>query len=317
MTGKSPVEPGPSPGEPEPGGLPRRRDRLRRILLGAPRDVNDPRTYRHVSLIALLAWVGLGADGLSSSAYGPEEAFRALGEHTLPRRRPRARHRAHRLHHLLRLQPDHRALPVRRRRLRRRDAAARPGAGVVSASALLVDYVLTITVSIAAAPTRSSASCPRALQRATSSRSSSRAIGAARAAQPARREGVGHGPRADLRALPGDPRDPHRRRPSAATSGEVAGDRPRGAHAGASRAASARSGSAGMAGALPARLLDGRRHLHRHRGGLQRPADHARAQGADRQAHHGLHGGLARPHRRRHPARLPALRACAGRRARR
>ena len=28
-----------------------------------------------------LAWVGLGADGLSSSAYGPEEAFKALGEH--------------------------------------------------------------------------------------------------------------------------------------------------------------------------------------------------------------------------------------------
>src|SRR3954471_8806089 len=32
-----------------------------------------------MSLIAFLAWVGLGADGLSSSAYGPEEAFKALG----------------------------------------------------------------------------------------------------------------------------------------------------------------------------------------------------------------------------------------------
>jgi hypothetical protein len=29
----------------------------------------------------LLAWVGLGADGLSSSCYGPEEAFKALGSH--------------------------------------------------------------------------------------------------------------------------------------------------------------------------------------------------------------------------------------------
>src|SRR5205085_6973160 len=29
-----------------------------------------------------LAWVGLGADGLSSSAYGPEEAFKALGNNT-------------------------------------------------------------------------------------------------------------------------------------------------------------------------------------------------------------------------------------------
>ena len=28
------------------------------------------------------AWVGLGADGLSSSCYGPEEAFLALGQYT-------------------------------------------------------------------------------------------------------------------------------------------------------------------------------------------------------------------------------------------
>lgn len=32
-----------------------------------------------MSLVAFLAWVGLGADGLSSSSYGPEEAFKALG----------------------------------------------------------------------------------------------------------------------------------------------------------------------------------------------------------------------------------------------
>ena len=41
----------------------------------------DPRVFHSVTLIAFLAWVGLGADGLSSSAYGPEEAFRALGQH--------------------------------------------------------------------------------------------------------------------------------------------------------------------------------------------------------------------------------------------
>jgi len=34
-----------------------------------------------MSLVALLAWVGLGADGLSSSCYGPEEAFKALSGH--------------------------------------------------------------------------------------------------------------------------------------------------------------------------------------------------------------------------------------------
>ncbi len=41
----------------------------------------DPRVFQHVTLVAFLAWVGLGADGLSSSAYGPEEAFKALGQH--------------------------------------------------------------------------------------------------------------------------------------------------------------------------------------------------------------------------------------------
>lgn len=35
-----------------------------------------------MSLVALLAWVGLGADGLSSSCYGPEAAFLALQGHT-------------------------------------------------------------------------------------------------------------------------------------------------------------------------------------------------------------------------------------------
>ena len=33
----------------------------------------------NMSLIAFFAWVGLGADGLSSSCYGPEEAYLALG----------------------------------------------------------------------------------------------------------------------------------------------------------------------------------------------------------------------------------------------
>jgi hypothetical protein len=56
--------------------------RLRRLIFGAPKDVKDPHAFHKLSLVALLAWVGLGADGLSSSAYGPEEAFRQLGEHT-------------------------------------------------------------------------------------------------------------------------------------------------------------------------------------------------------------------------------------------
>ena len=56
---------------------------FRRVLLGKPKDPLDPRVFHQVSLIAFLAWVGLGADGLSSSAYGPEEAYLALGQHVL------------------------------------------------------------------------------------------------------------------------------------------------------------------------------------------------------------------------------------------
>jgi amino acid transporter len=54
---------------------------LKNILVGKPRDPMDPQIFHHVTLVAFLAWVGLGADGLSSSAYGPEAAFKALGEH--------------------------------------------------------------------------------------------------------------------------------------------------------------------------------------------------------------------------------------------
>ena len=43
--------------------------------------MQDPELFRKLSLVAILAWVGLGSDGLTSSCYGPEEAFLALGNH--------------------------------------------------------------------------------------------------------------------------------------------------------------------------------------------------------------------------------------------
>ncbi len=55
---------------------------LKEILLGKPKDPTDPRIFHNISLVAFFAWVGLGADGLSSSCYGPEEAFRSLGAYT-------------------------------------------------------------------------------------------------------------------------------------------------------------------------------------------------------------------------------------------
>ena len=55
---------------------------MKKLFIGRGRSLTDQRLFHKVSLIAVLAWVGLGADGLSSSCYGPEETFKALGAHT-------------------------------------------------------------------------------------------------------------------------------------------------------------------------------------------------------------------------------------------
>src|SRR6202050_1316104 len=57
-------------------------ERLKKLVLGKPKDPLDPHVFHNMTLIAFFAWIGLGADGLSSSCYGPEEAFRSLGPHT-------------------------------------------------------------------------------------------------------------------------------------------------------------------------------------------------------------------------------------------
>ncbi len=56
--------------------------KIKEILIGKPLNALNPKTKEHIALIAIFAWIGLGADGLSSSSYGPEEAFLALGQHT-------------------------------------------------------------------------------------------------------------------------------------------------------------------------------------------------------------------------------------------
>jgi amino acid transporter len=55
-------------------------ERVRKIFVGKARDLKDERIFEKVTLIAVLAWIGLGSDGLSSSCYGPEESYRALGQ---------------------------------------------------------------------------------------------------------------------------------------------------------------------------------------------------------------------------------------------
>ena len=139
---------------PPTAGLPDLREpwtaRMKRVLLGRKREIH-PQVFHKVSLIALLAWVGLGADGLSSSAYGPEEAFRTLGAHTY-------------LAMALAVATAFTVLVISYAYSRIIEQFPLGGggyvvasrllgqrAGVVSGCALVVDYVLTISISIAAA----------------------------------------------------------------------------------------------------------------------------------------------------------------------
>lgn len=123
--------------------------RMIHAIFGAPKYLKDPHLFHKMALIPILAWVGLGADGLSSSAYGPEEAFKALGEHVY-------------LAVFLGLATALTVFIISYAYSRIIEHFPHGGggyivathmlgekAGVVSGSALLVDYVLTITVSIA------------------------------------------------------------------------------------------------------------------------------------------------------------------------
>jgi amino acid transporter len=123
--------------------------RLKNIVIGKAKDPYDKSLFHKLSLIAFFAWIGLGADGLSSSSYGPEEAFRALAGH----------------HYLavlvglgsvitifiisasysqiIELFPSGGGGYLVSSKL------LSPTFGMISGSALLIDYVLTITVSVA------------------------------------------------------------------------------------------------------------------------------------------------------------------------
>lgn len=55
--------------------------KMKSFFIGDARNINDPRLFHKLSLVVFFAWVGLGSDGITSSCYGPEEAFLALKAH--------------------------------------------------------------------------------------------------------------------------------------------------------------------------------------------------------------------------------------------
>jgi amino acid transporter len=119
------------------------------ILLGREKSPVEQGIFHHLSLIAFFAWVGLGADGLSSSCYGPEEAYLALQGHT----------------HLALWMAVATAVTVTIIAASYSQiielfpgggggylvgtTLLSPTAGVVSGCALVVDYILTVAVSVA------------------------------------------------------------------------------------------------------------------------------------------------------------------------
>jgi len=123
--------------------------KIRELILGKALDPMKSETRHSMALVAFLAWVGLGADGLSSSAYGPEETFRALGVHT----------------HLglymaiatavtvfviaLAYNQVIELFPTGGGGYRVATKLVGPYMGLVSGCALILDYVLTIAISIA------------------------------------------------------------------------------------------------------------------------------------------------------------------------
>ena len=57
--------------------------KLKNIFIGKAKTLQDKSIFHKLSLVAFFAWIGLGADGISSSCYGPEEAFRNLSGHPM------------------------------------------------------------------------------------------------------------------------------------------------------------------------------------------------------------------------------------------
>ena len=55
--------------------------KLKIMFIGEAKNPFDSTLFHKLSLVALFAWIGLGSDALSSSSYGPSEAFLALGSH--------------------------------------------------------------------------------------------------------------------------------------------------------------------------------------------------------------------------------------------
>jgi amino acid transporter len=117
-------------------------------FIGKAKTIQDKGIFHKLTLVAFFAWIGLGADGISSSCYGPEEAFRNLQGHPCL-----AIFVAlgtvftiiiisSSYNQIVRLFPHGGGGYLVGSKL------ISPTVGMISGSALIIDYVLTITLSV-------------------------------------------------------------------------------------------------------------------------------------------------------------------------
>jgi amino acid transporter len=123
-------------------------NRLKNTFIGKAKAIQDKGLFHKLTLVAFFAWIGLGSDGISSSCYGPEEAFRNLQGHT-----SLAIFVAvgsvltiiiisSSYNQIIRLFPHGGGGYLVGSKL------LSPTTGMISGSALIIDYVLTITISV-------------------------------------------------------------------------------------------------------------------------------------------------------------------------
>ncbi len=122
---------------------------LRNVVIGRPLDPLNVKGREHLALAAFLAWVGLGADGLSSAAYGPQEAFLALGANSDLGLYLALATAVTVFIIALAYNQVIELFPTGGGGYRVTTSLLGPYAGLVAGAALIVDYVLTIAISVA------------------------------------------------------------------------------------------------------------------------------------------------------------------------
>lgn len=127
--------------------MPEKFKKLTHFIVGPP--LNIYKDQKHILLIAFFAWVGLGADGLSSSCYGPEEAFISLGQHSELGLYLAIATALTVFIIGLSYNQVIELFPTGGGGYKVATKLISPVAGLISGSGLIVDYILTITISVA------------------------------------------------------------------------------------------------------------------------------------------------------------------------